>query len=246
CSVVTSRLQLILDDLLWVLTDTQLKAALHFVNSLKSVIAKSNEQSKVRASKHLQVQIQNTCGQKVEARSDIQKLFAKYDIVETSYHVYCGRIDLHLCEDANPDTNVKLHSHEVKGGAMQVTLHRLIFDLYPFHIASGERKHWVKYNEGTTCHHKWVKQLLDKFREQVAQTAPGKQPPLRLMSSVTILRLDDFVVGNVTYHGQPPDPYRRKPKFCMSDKKRLYLPPDLPVLHAEWNDYYFPAETNFP
>lgn len=56
-----------------------------------------------------QVQIQNTSGQKVETRSDIQKLFAKYDVVETSYHVYCGRIDLHLCEDANPDTRKQLN-----------------------------------------------------------------------------------------------------------------------------------------
>lgn len=34
CVILASRLVLILDDLLWVLTDSQLKAALHFVDSL--------------------------------------------------------------------------------------------------------------------------------------------------------------------------------------------------------------------
>ena len=38
CGIVTSRLQVNLDDLLWVLTDSQLKAALVFINSLKDVI----------------------------------------------------------------------------------------------------------------------------------------------------------------------------------------------------------------
>lgn len=38
CSLVSSRLVLVLDDLLWVLTDSQLKAALHFVDSLSDLI----------------------------------------------------------------------------------------------------------------------------------------------------------------------------------------------------------------
>ena len=32
----------------------------------------------------------------------IAKLFAKYDVVETSYHLHTGRIDLHLCDDMAP------------------------------------------------------------------------------------------------------------------------------------------------
>lgn len=27
------------------------------------------------------------------------KVFSKYDVVETSYHFYSDRIDLHLCDD---------------------------------------------------------------------------------------------------------------------------------------------------
>jgi len=48
---------LYLDDLLWVLTDTQLKAAILYVNSLKETIEKSRKQSKNLAAEKLQVKI---------------------------------------------------------------------------------------------------------------------------------------------------------------------------------------------
>ena len=46
---------LYLDDLLWVLTDTQLKAAILYVNSLKETIEKSRKQSKNLAAEKLLV-----------------------------------------------------------------------------------------------------------------------------------------------------------------------------------------------
>lgn len=56
CSILSSRLVLILDDLLWVLTDSQLKAALHFVDSLASLIKKSTQLTqKIKAQKKLAV-----------------------------------------------------------------------------------------------------------------------------------------------------------------------------------------------
>lgn len=56
CSVLASRLVLILDDLLWVLTDSQLKAALHFVDSLSGLIkAATHATQKTKAQKKLEV-----------------------------------------------------------------------------------------------------------------------------------------------------------------------------------------------
>lgn len=46
---------LLLDDLLWVLTTTQLKAAILYADSLKEIIKKSREQSKKQAAEKLQV-----------------------------------------------------------------------------------------------------------------------------------------------------------------------------------------------
>lgn len=56
CSILSSRLVLILDDLLWVLTDSQLKAALHFVDSLAALIKEAtNLTQKTKAQKKLEV-----------------------------------------------------------------------------------------------------------------------------------------------------------------------------------------------
>ena len=55
CSIIASRLQVNLDDLLWVLTNSQLKAAVTFVGSLRDVVARSTEQSKRLAAEKLRV-----------------------------------------------------------------------------------------------------------------------------------------------------------------------------------------------
>lgn len=51
-----SKLVIILDDLLWVLTDSQLKAALHFLDSLAGLVQKAtNVTRKIKAARKLEV-----------------------------------------------------------------------------------------------------------------------------------------------------------------------------------------------
>lgn len=49
CNVVASKLILILDDLLWVLTDSQLKAMVQYAKSLSEAMDKSAQQRKSMA-----------------------------------------------------------------------------------------------------------------------------------------------------------------------------------------------------
>lgn len=118
CTILASRLVLILDDLLWVLTDSQLNAALHFVDSLASLIkASTNLTQKTKAKKILeqlpeyQAQIaqqsrhQQNPTELSAALSAEQRLFHMFDVKETSYHFYSQRIDLHLCDDAGSNLN---------------------------------------------------------------------------------------------------------------------------------------------
>jgi hypothetical protein len=56
CFIMGSRLVLILDDLLWVLTDSQLKAALHFLDSLTGLVQKATELTRIKkAARKLEV-----------------------------------------------------------------------------------------------------------------------------------------------------------------------------------------------
>lgn len=118
--MLSSRLVLVLDDLLWVLTDSQLKAALHFVDSLSDLIRASTEQNqKTKARKKLETMpdyqsqiIQQSTGGggtgmggggggagTTATESAAQRYFNVFDVRETSYHFFSKRIDLHLCDD---------------------------------------------------------------------------------------------------------------------------------------------------
>lgn len=55
CNVIATKLVLILDDLLWVLTDSQLKAMVQYAKSLSEAIEKSTEQRKSMAPEPAQV-----------------------------------------------------------------------------------------------------------------------------------------------------------------------------------------------
>lgn len=56
CFVMGCRLALLLDDLLWVLTDSQLKAALCFIDSLSGLIKRDTEITRVKkAARKLEV-----------------------------------------------------------------------------------------------------------------------------------------------------------------------------------------------
>lgn len=46
CNVLASKLLFILDDLLWVLTDSQLKAVIRYAKSLSEAMEKSAQQRK--------------------------------------------------------------------------------------------------------------------------------------------------------------------------------------------------------
>ncbi len=180
CGIVASKVEFNLDDLLWVLTDSQLKAAIMFSNSLKEIIKRSTEQSKLLAAEKLKkvnesltvasqiTQQKSPAHQSSKAsRSQIAmaKLFTKYDVLETSYHVHTGRIDLHLCDDAPQEGST--YKPRVDGGAMAVTLHKMHLDFYPYHQAGQDRTVWKNYDENMAARNSWAQNLLATFKEEV-------------------------------------------------------------------------------
>lgn len=152
CNVLNCRLVLILDDLLWVLTDSQLKAALHFVDSLSGLIKTStNANQKTKAQKKLemlpeyQAQIAQQSRNTVVppgSQSAAQKSFNLFDVRETSYHFFSQRIDLHLCDD--PGDGRSCHPDLKDGGALQISVQGFQIDYYPYHLAKASRIHWPK------------------------------------------------------------------------------------------------------
>ncbi|XP_076181630.1 bridge-like lipid transfer protein family member 3B isoform X2 [Ptiloglossa arizonensis] len=171
CFVMGSRLIFILDDLLWVLTDSQLKAALHFIDSLGGLIEKATIlERKTKAARKLEVlpeyqaQISQQSRTKNQYDTVISEIFTRHDVVETSYHFLCQIIDLHLCDD--PGNGRSSHPDLKDGGALQISLVRFRIDYYPYHLAMADRKHWIEYKENATPHSQWLQQSLSSFRSQ--------------------------------------------------------------------------------
>ncbi|XP_016520256.1 bridge-like lipid transfer protein family member 3B isoform X1 [Poecilia formosa] len=287
CNVVASKLILILDDLLWVLTDSQLKAMVQYAKSLSEAMEKSAQQRKSMAADD-QVSSPPPTAQQVRTQqastaadqgATMAKLFSAYDVCETSHHLQITHLDLHICDDIHAKDRAT--SRRITGGAMQLSFSSITLDYYPFHKAGDSCVHWMHYSEATKTRETWVKSLLDEYKTALeklkgavrdrqvpgaahgsphhgsphhgkintssssASFSPPPPPPpkTQLMSSSFVLRMADFSI----YQVSTADQRRSSPKTMIScNKKSLYLPPEMPAIHVEFTEYYFPDGKDYP
>ena len=307
CSVLGCRLVVILDDLLWVLTDDQLKAALHYADSLSGLLKRATEETqKVKGARKMQsiAEGQNIKKDKGSAKKDKKssaqqtsgscvsaKVFSRYDVVETSYHFYSDRIDLHLCDDPGGKGR-SCHPRLSDGGAFQVSFSELQVDFYPYHVINvpDDRDSWIRYSSGSV-HASWLEQSLALFqsalmeaamatdafssskvqhtplsRSNAKQSAPNNGAQItpmeqnrkdnsngevrnallgqfhKLMTTNLIVRLKDFAMWKVSISKGKTAPQ----EFLSGDRQRYSLPEDMPVMHFEYTQFYYPGDISFP
>lgn len=275
CNVIASKLILILDDLLWVLTDFQLKAMLQYAKSLSEAMEKSAAQRKSTAPDTTQVtpappSTQQVRTQQASATADqsasMTRLFNSYDVRETSHHLQITHLDLHICDDTNAkDRGI---NKKLDGGAMQLSFSSISVDYYPYHKAGETCMHWMHYGEATKSRETWARSLLDEFKSNVEMLknavsgqnqsspqhgkistssstsfSPPPAPRTQLMSSSIVLRMADFSI----YQVSTADQSRSSPQSMIScNKKSLYLPQEMPAIHAEFTEYYFMDDKDYP
>ncbi|XP_076776068.1 bridge-like lipid transfer protein family member 3B isoform X3 [Arvicanthis niloticus] len=170
CNVIATKLVLILDDLLWVLTDSQLKAMVQYAKSLSEAIEKSTEQRKSMAPEPTQSSAVTSSAQHVKTPqaanapdlSDaIVKLFNDFDVKETSHHLVISHLDLHICDDIH--AKEKESNRRISGGAMQLSFTQLTIDYYPYHKAGDSCSHWMYFSDATKTKTGWANELLHEF-----------------------------------------------------------------------------------
>ena len=308
CSVLGCRLVVILDDLLWVLTDDQLKAALHYADSLSGLLKRATEETqKVKGARKLQsisevhniASKEKNSGKKEKKSSTAQqqssscvsaKVFSRYDVVETSYHFYSDRIDLHLCDDPGGKGR-SCHPRLSEGGAFQVSFSELQVDFYPYHVINvpNDRSSWIRYIPGSV-HASWLEQSMAQFQSALMEAAmstdifsssrshhtplsrsnakpssmsgqlndnvdpakkEGSTAELRnallgqfrkLMTTNLIVRLKDFAMWKVSISKGKTAPK----EFLSGDRQRYSLPEDMPVMHFEYTQFFYPGNNSFP
>ena len=72
----------------------------------------------------------------------------------------------------SPTEGRSCHPELSEGGAFQVSLSQLQVDLYPYHLAAGNRAAWIRYQEGV--HATWLANSLAAFQNSLLDAlVPG-------------------------------------------------------------------------
>ena len=168
CAVLSARLELTLDDILWVLTQTQLQALAGFVSSVNQAMEQAAVKREPGASVPTGQAPQSQQPQYIPKKHDGQRdgsflntLFVQNDVPETSYHLRTGQIDFHLCDDSGLSSDAR---DPGANGAMHFQIKKLSLDHYPYHLAGTSRVCWPCHNEAALARAYWVNQLLNVFR----------------------------------------------------------------------------------
>ncbi|XP_061841349.1 bridge-like lipid transfer protein family member 3A isoform X1 [Nerophis lumbriciformis] len=182
CNVLASKLLFILDDLLWVLTDSQLKAIIRYSKSLSEAMEKSAQQRKSMTAESLQAAppspgLHNLWTDSPPPPSaspnNTSHYFDRFDVKESSYHTFVSRLDLHVCNDSSSVAE-DVEEPPVLQGAMQLTFRKLGFDYYPVHRPADGCRHWERYSGAMDAQAQWAGKLLQEYQRRAEASAfPG-------------------------------------------------------------------------
>ncbi|TSP79438.1 UHRF1-binding protein 1 [Bagarius yarrelli] len=276
CNVLASKLLFILDDLLWVLTDLQLKAVIHYAKSLSEAMEKSAQQRKsmetVPTSPGPRPSWPEPQPVPAATPNTLAEYFDLYDVKESSYHTFISRLDLHICNDSTSSETDEL---PIPGsqGAMQLTFRKLGFDYYPFHRPSDGCRHWERYCSALDSRTQWASKLLQDFQKKLETSGfsqppseprePNIQSPTRKMhedgesvtSSDESLALKKLRSSCMVIRVDDLDirqvstggRHSKKTQSLLScNRKVLNMAENTPAIHLQFTEYYFPHSARGP
>lgn len=246
-TVLGGRIQTILEDILWVATLPQVRSAIAFYNHIMKLVRAAPKKTDFQTQQHNQIKPPSATSRS-STPNLVSKAFRNFDFSQTSYHLYVGKIDLHLCDDANASSGYP-EDWNIESGALQVTLVRLSIDFYPANVASSDRLNWVRYSAPNQCS-TWIQQILKAHYKLLcsrldinAQNRLARIWP-QLLSQNCVLRIHDVVVQCVTDMNSKRDALFN---LFMSDRKsKASLPSDQPLVHLEFASFYHPATETMP
>lgn len=202
CAVIGSRLAICPEPLAWALTDGQLRAMLACAVALAKPVQRATAAAtRIKALRKIEEPREQISSRPATGERDIlARMFAKHDVRETSYHLLAPRIDLHLCDDPGLGRSEKPSLSN--GGALQVTLVSMQADLFPYHKASDDRRHWRGYREAATPHSQWLSQALSSFCTTLLDSLDPR--PLTPSSKMSQPEKSEEPVSNGIKHKQTP------------------------------------------
>ncbi|VDK66808.1 unnamed protein product [Onchocerca ochengi] len=199
-SVLGGRIQVVSDNILWIATLPQVRSAIAFYDHIINIIKAAPK--KVSMLQMQRIDLKLLPVRKSPSSIPVSNIFRSFDFERTSYHVYVGKIDLHLCDD-NQTSDDYPEDWDIICGALQVTLLRLSVDFYPTNNAISDRSDWIRYDDANHCaawDHKILQFHLRKLCTELDDSEQDRIVNMwpKLMSQNCVIRLYDIIVQCVT------------------------------------------------
>ncbi|CAD6187479.1 unnamed protein product [Caenorhabditis auriculariae] len=246
-SVIHARIQTIMEDILWVATLPQLRSAIAFSSYIMSLVKEAQKEvvlvpTPAGASSH------RPRSSEAPLSDSSSNAFKMFYFDQTSYHLHVNKIDLHLCDDANI-TNKYPPGWDIESGAMQVTLYRVLIDIYPKTLAKSDRSTWMHYQPANVFTQWMHKRLDDQFLELIkaikddtSRTRLERCWP-QLMGFHVVVRIYDVIVQCVSDKNTKKDALK---DLFVSERHARALPTDQYVVHFELASYFHPMTDTLP
>lgn len=259
--LIKSKLKLLLNDLYWMVNDTQLKAALVAYTEIMKLIDLAFKQKTVNLK--IQPDTFNSSNQSPSKQSQqstkvgdsrsttnstptTSKIFEAFDLIETSMHLNASTINIHFYCDDNFSTN-KL----IDGGTLQIILKDLSLDHYPYHKYNSSKIHWTNYNSYLfDSKQKWSNERFNNFLKEY-QINLNKSSKLQLeteralstsvsnylIECCTCLTLKDLEIYTVNTNS------KTKTSFKTSSSKQQQQKLNEFFIKSNYNEFNIPQET---
>ncbi|ETN69556.1 hypothetical protein NECAME_15230 [Necator americanus] len=243
-SVENAQIHMLLDDILWVATLPQLRSAIAFSSYLMSLVRQcEKEYPPVATLPTKPVESLTPNGQ----TATVSNVFRAFDFDQTSHHLHIKKVDLHLCDDAHSNITYP-PGWDIESGAMQVTLYRVLVDIYPRTLASSDRRNWPRYSAPNDFS-RWIDTRLEKqFSKFCTETDEALQTRLmrcwpQLLSFNVVLRIHDLIIQCVSDASSKRDSLQN---MFTSDRHSRSLPNDQYIVHFEFANFVHPMSNSLP
>lgn len=242
-SVINAQIHTLLEDILWVATLPQLRSAITFYSYIMSLVRQTQ---KVYTPVNLPTKSAELLVPNGETVS-ISNTFRAFDFDQTSYHLHIKKVDLHLCDDAHLN-NTYPPGWDIESGAMQVTLYRVLIDVYPSTLATSDRVKWPRYTAPNDIT-QWIEsRLAEQFRQFCADTDDAGRTRLircwpQLISFIVVIRIYDLVIQCVSDLNSKRESLQN---VFASDRQLRSIPNDQYIFHFEFANFMHPMSTTLP
>lgn len=252
CKVVSTRVSMILGDLVWVVTQSQLKAL--------SRLAQSLTESAVNFAQFERVRLRSSCESldSIESSSSVYeerkpdkpmkrsqsprkddkdihkanrlleyqmgvKNLPSYEVIQDSFHLKTGNVDIQLCDE---------------NASLLLQVRELLVDVYLDQLAGSGRCHWNKSNIRLQENVVWSNNLI-RQADKKQDVSLASVNIYRLRERGILIRCSDFCIKSVT-----DDCNDSLLPIMSCDKETFNLPNDVdnPAFQCGITLYYYPVE----